>query len=198
MTLVALDIETDTSPLTQDEIDAGYAPRGLDPRIGAITDVVVYGDHHDEVLTGQEDDILRRLSNILNDAAEGTLVTWNGACFDLPFIHDRAKQLGVETGLVITDDASIVPKYEPLPGHVGGVVAHWGNLRHVDVAYKVKNDAAERGIPWSLKPYVREVLGIEPVEVDRERMHELTAAEKDAYVRSDGIVTYKLARHLGV
>jgi hypothetical protein len=47
------------------------------------------------------------------------------------------------------------------------------------------------GISCSLKAIAR-VVGLTPVEVDRERIHELGSAELDAYVASDARLTRML------
>ncbi len=85
--LYGLDIETDTS------ID------GLDPTVGAVVAVAVSSAERDVVLTGDESLLLARLDRHLAGLAAGTIVTWNGASFDLPFLAERARRRGVPLGL---------------------------------------------------------------------------------------------------
>lgn len=204
--LISLDIETDTSDLTEEEKAQGYTSRGLDPRITPITEISVSSGYKLSDITGwdstmvfqgqNEDVMLDNLNQYLSNIASGTLVTWNGSVFDLPFIQDRARMHGVELDLQLTENPEIVPKYDPTPGHRGGYDATWANLDHVDLAYAMKADAEARGVRWSLKPYAKAVLGVEPVEVDRTQLHTLSFEERHAYVASDSKITLGLAREL--
>lgn len=196
--LTALDIETDTSPLTEDEKAAGYTARGLDPRITRITSIALYSDGGiTSVFADSEEAILASTRYVLAELNPSILVTWNGAVFDLPFISDRAARHGIWLPLNLTPNPLIVPKYEPTPGHAGGYSATWGNAKHIDIAYVVRDSAKLRGVKWSLKPYAQSI-GLDPVEVDREKMHLLTKAEETRYVASDAKVTHQIAeRTLG-
>lgn len=209
MTIFALDIETDTSPLTDDEKAAGFTARGLDPRITSVTAVAAHADGNTHVMHARdskdgEAELLSRVGAFMIGAGAsrdrgGVLVTWNGSVFDLPFLADRARILGVEDWfghLELTPDPSIVPKYDPLPGHDGGYRATWNGLPHIDMAYVDKDECLAAGVSWSLKPWAKH-LGMDPVEVDRTRMHELTREELDAYVASDAIITHTLAARHG-
>lgn len=194
MKLAALDIETDTAPLTDEELAAGYTSRGLDPHITEITAISVATD--DAILVfdeGGEDNILRNTIQAIAYINPTALGTWNGAVFDLPFITDRARLHGLETGIRLNPNPDIVPKYEPTPGHEGGYDAMWGSAHHIDVAYAMKDTAERLGVKWSLKP-VAKALGFQPVEVDREKMHELTLEELHEYVASDANITLELLR----
>lgn len=197
----ALDIETDTSELTDAERAAGFTSRGLDPAITSITSIAVAGlPAGDLVLTGDEREMLTSLENALAHAPAGLLVTWNGAVFDLPFIDARSHRTGVRTGLTLTPDPLIVPKYQPTPGYDGGHSAAWSTdspvpHAHLDLAYAMKDLTYHRGIPWGLKPTAR-AFGLDPIEVDRTAMHELTDDEMRAYVLSDAVVTRELAMRL--
>ena len=191
-----LDIETDTSPLTDAEKAAGHTSRGLDPAITAITAIALSTEHGTYVMCDMEEKtMLTKLDRILNVLDIGTLATWNGAVFDLPFIDARAKHLGVRIDLGLTHDPAIVPKYQPTPGYEGGYQATWAGHHHLDFAYVAKDAAEALGIGWSLKPYAREILGREPIQVDREQMHDLTAEELHEYVASDAIITRDLVLH---
>lgn len=200
----ALDIETDTSELTEEEKAAGWTARGLVPAITPITSVGLHDGERTLLLHrddhGGEEGVLTTLVDALVDGT-GPVVTWNGSVFDMPFIADRIRLLGLDRLLgafELTPDPDVVPKYEPLPGHDGGYAVRVAGREHVDLAYLVREDAADRGVSWSLKPYVKAVLGVEPVEVDRTAMHLLTKEEHDAYLASDAVVTWQLARHLRV
>lgn len=195
--LIALDIETDTTPC--------HAPtreccerRGLDPRIGSITAIALSTQDGEIVLEADrvgERAMLEQLDGLLASRV-GVLVTWNGAVFDLPFIADRAATLGVTLGLQLTPNAEIPVKYEPLPGHTGGYEATWHALNHSDIMVPYREIAERNAARWSLKDVARS-LGMNPVEVDRANMHELSADELRAYVASDAVVTRALAEQLG-
>lgn len=191
--IYGLDIETDTSPLTDEEKAAGFTSRGLDPAITPITAIALATEYGPYVMCDMDEKVmLTKLDRLLSVLEPGILATWNGAVFDLPFIDARAKSLGLSIGLGLTPDSTIVPKYQPTPGYDGGYRATWAGHHHLDLAYEVKEEAAALGIPWSLKPYAREILGREPIQVDREQMHTLTAEELHEYVASDAIITRDL------
>lgn len=202
----ALDIETDTSDLTEEERIAGYTARGLVPAITPIISVGLFDGHRklffDHESCGGEEGVIRALVDALADGADdGPVVTWNGAVFDLPFVADRIQLLGLDDlagAFELTPDPAIVPKYDPLPGHDGGYHAVVAGREHVDVAYLVREDAMARGVSWSLKPYAKARLGVSPVEVDRTAVHTLTRAELAEYQTSDAVVTWDLAADLGV
>lgn len=196
--LYGLDIETDTSALTEAEVAAGYTQRGLDPAISKIVNLALSSSDGVTVLDGEEEDIIRGLDAWLKSKAAGLLVTWNGSVFDLPFIYDRAKRLEIPIGLNLTYDPLIIPKYEPTPGYKGGYAAVWDSDSnpvphvHLDVAYIYKRYAEATGIPWSLKPVAKE-LGLEPIKVDAANLHLLSTQEQNEYVASDARVTRELA-----
>lgn len=206
MHVLALDIETDTSDLTEHEKAAGFTSRGLIPQISPVLSVAFTDGQFREVFhqDGNEATLLRRVAMFVGDSALGypgtVLVTWNGSVFDLPFLADRARILGLEqywySGLRLTPDPSFVPKYDPLPGHAGGYTATWAGLRHVDMAYVDRDECVAAGVEWSLKPWA-EHLGMNPVKVDRSRIHELSRAELDEYNASDAALTHTLATRHG-
>ena len=177
----ALDIETDT--------ELG----GLDPRTAPIVAVALSGDGWAQVFDGDEVGILHDLDAAIAALAPGVITTWNGARFDLPFLSDRAALHGATLGLCLhADDVSRSP-HEPLPGHEGGYFATWYEHRHLD-AYRVyrADVGAFLHLPCGLKMLARFV-GLSPVEVDRKRVHDLTAQELHDYVASDAIMTRELA-----
>jgi DNA polymerase elongation subunit (family B) len=178
--IYGLDIETDTT------ID------GLDPVVSPVVTIALSTPTVDEVFTGREPDLLAALDARLRALEPGIIATWNGAAFDLPFLADRAGACGVELGLRLAVDPTVVLSHGPLPGHAGAYRASWYGHHHLD-AYRVYRSDVGRvlQISCSLKAVARAV-GLTPVEVDRERIHELSPAVLAAYVASDA----RLARVL--
>jgi DNA polymerase elongation subunit (family B) len=178
--IYGLDIETDTT------ID------GLDPVVSPVVTIALSTPTVDEVFTGREPDLLAALDARLRALEPGIIATWNGAAFDLPFLADRAGACGVELGLRLAVDPTVVLSHGPLPGHAGAYRASWYGHHHLD-AYRVYRSDVGRvlQISCSLKAIARAV-GLTPVEVDRERIHELSPAVLAAYVASDA----RLARVL--
>ena len=87
----------------------------------------------------------------------------------------------------------MVLSHEPLRGHRGAYRARWYGHGHLD-AYRVYRGDVGRvlGVSCSLKSIAR-VVGLRPVEVDRERIHDLTPAALAAYVVSDARLARLLA-----
>ena len=180
--LYGLDIETDTST------------DGLDPRVSRIMAVAVCGPAGDDVFVGDEPALLAALDRRLRSLPPGVLVTWNGAAFDMPFLADRARRCGVRLGLRLALDPLIPMRRDPLPGHEGAYRASWHGHRHLD-AYRLYRCDVGRVVPGlscSLKTIARFV-GLECVEVDRERIHELGADQLAAYARSDAWLAREMA-----
>jgi hypothetical protein len=90
-------------------------------------------------------------------------------------------------------DPTVVLHHGPLAGHAGAYRASWYGHHHVD-AYRVYRSDVGRvlRVSCSLKSIAR-VVGLTPVEVDRERIHELPASVLDAYVASDARLARLLA-----
>jgi DNA polymerase III epsilon subunit-like protein len=150
-----------------------------------VVAVAVTGTDLEVVLDGDEATILRTLDALLASLADGVLVTWNGAAFDLPFLRDRAERCGVELGLRHELDPSIPGHHEPLSGHSGAYRAGWYGHRHLDGYQVFRADVgAAMRMSCGLKPLARFV-GLPVVEVDRERIHLLSDDEMRAYVASD-------------
>ena len=170
-----LDIETDTS------LD------GLDATRAAIVAVAVSTTRGDQVLLGDETDILRRLDALLAALEPGVIITWNGTHFDLPFIATRAALLHVSTGLRLGE-----PVLWPPPRRPGPYACSWGRHRHLD-GYRLYRDDFGRTLHVScgLKPLSR-LAGLAPVEVDRSQIHRLSDEQMREYVASDA----RLARQL--
>lgn len=142
---------------------------------------------------GTEAAILRELDAAILALAPGVITTWNGARFDLPFLDDRAAQAEISLGLRLAADPHYRSRHEPLPGHQGGYSAQWYQHRHLDAYAVYRADVgAMMHLPCGLKSLAKFV-GLSPVEVDRERIHDLSAQELHDYVASDAIMTRELA-----
>ena len=176
-----LDIETDT------------ATDGLDPQVGRILCIGISGSggelvlaHHDEAA------MLEDLDGWLADMTPGVLATWNGSAFDLPYLATRAHLLDVAVGLELELDPAMVLRQGPLPGHDGAYRATWHEHTHLD-AYRVFRSDVGRtfGLSCSLKS-VAGLVGLEPVDEDASRVHELSRDDRHAYVASDARCTREL------
>lgn len=171
--LYGLDIETDTS------VD------GLDPSVSPIVAVAVATPDGDRVFQGAEDLVLHRTDELMSELDPGIVVTWNGSGFDLPFLAERARRLGVTLGLDLWDDGP--ERTEP-----GVVRGRWYAHDHLDGYRLYRADVGRSlGFPCGLKPLSR-LVGLAPVEVDRSCIHLLDNAALEAYVASDA----RLAREL--
>jgi len=171
--LYGLDIETDTT------VD------GLDPSVSPIVAVAVATPDGDRVFQGAEDLVLHRTDELMSELDPGIVVTWNGSGFDLPFLAERARRLGVTLGLDLWDDGP--ERTEP-----GVVRGRWYAHDHLDGYRLYRADVGRSlGFPCGLKPLSR-LVGLAPVEVDRSCIHLLDDAALEAYVASDA----RLAREL--
>ena len=174
--LYVLDIETDSS--------AG----GLDPELARVLAVAVSGPDWEHVLWGDETGLLIALDQLLSELAPGVLCTWNGGRFDLPFLARRAALARLSLGLSLSacaqrfadDDA---PVYR----------ASWYRHRHLDVYRVYRADVGRAlGVSCALKS-IAGLVGLQAVEVDRERVHELDDDALAAYVASDARLAKQLA-----
>ncbi len=180
--LYGLDIETDT------------AVDGLDPRVAPVRAVAIAGGVDEVVLVdGDERALLVAVDEILSTLPPGTLVTWNGGAFDLPFLAARAAVVGLELGLRLAADERFRAR-SSLPGHRGGYRAGWHHHDHLD-AYRVYRNDLPRLVPvsCSLKSVAR-LVGLDVVEEERTSLHLLPAERLARYVASDA----RLARALAV
>jgi hypothetical protein len=149
--IYGLDIETDTS---QD---------GLDPAVASVRAIAVSGRSFDELFVGDEIDVLRALDARLAELPDGVVATWNGSAFDLPFLADRARILGVELGLRLRLDRRLTLQRAPLPGHAGAYRASWHDHGHLD-AYRLYGEVPGTAVRLSLRSIGRMVgIGAEPV-----------------------------------
>lgn len=177
--LVGFDIETDTS--------CG----GLDPRTSAVVATALAGDFGDDVLLGEERDILRSTDQRIAELGRALLVTWNGAGFDLPFVEHRARVLGVELGLSTTEDPRRRSRHEP--GRTA-VRARWHEMVHLDGYQLYRADVGRTlGLSCGLKPLAR-LVGLVPVELDRAKLHEEDLDAVARYVASDARIAAELVR----
>jgi uncharacterized protein YprB with RNaseH-like and TPR domain len=175
-----LDIETDTSE------------NGLDPRVASVVTVALSSPGCDEVFSGRESTILFDVDQRLRSLPPGVLATWNGAAFDLPFIADRAALHGLDLGLRLQFDPSMAMRRAPLPGHAGAYRGQWYEHGHIDAYRLYRGDVGPSlRVSCSLKSIAR-LVGLSPIEVDRERIHDLSNEALHAYASSDA----RLARVL--
>jgi uncharacterized protein YprB with RNaseH-like and TPR domain len=179
--IYGLDIETDTT------ID------GLDPAVARVVTVALSTPAGDEVFEGSEADQLTALDERLAQLSPGVVATWNGAAFDLPFLADRAASHGLAVGLRLAFDPAIVCRRPPLRGHLGAYRAGWHGHRHIDAYRLYRSDVGPvMRVSCSLKTIAR-LVGLTPVEVDREHIHALPGDVLRAYVASDARLARQLA-----
>jgi DNA polymerase elongation subunit (family B) len=175
-----LDIETDTST------------NGLDPSVAPVLTVALASPGFEETFVGPEHELLAELDDRLAQLEPGVIATWNGAAFDLPFLASRASVYEMQLGLRLQLDPTITLPGEPLPGHQGAYRAAWHQHQHVDAYRLYRGDVGPAlRISCSLKSIARFV-GLAPIEVDRERIHDLSNEALHAYAASDA----RLARIL--
>jgi hypothetical protein len=118
--IYGLDIETDTT------LD------GLDPAVASVRAVALSGRSFDELFVGDEADLLQALDDRLAALRPGVIATWNGSAFDLPFLADRARIVGVGLGLHLRLDRRLTLHRAPLPGHAGAYRGSWYDHGHLD------------------------------------------------------------------
>lgn len=176
-----LDIETDT------------ATDGLDPQVGRVLCAAVSGPGGDLVVAHHDErGLLAELDAWLADLTPGVLATWNGAAFDLPYLATRARLLGVDLGLHLELDPALVLRQGPLPGHDGAYKATWHEHTHLDVYRVFRSDVGRTfGLSCSLKA-VAGLVGLQPIDEDPSRVHELEPDERHQYVASDARCTREL------
>jgi uncharacterized protein YprB with RNaseH-like and TPR domain len=175
-----LDIETDTTE------------NGLDPRVAAVVTVALSAQGIDEVFTGRESTILFDVDQRLKELPAGVIATWNGAAFDLPFLADRAAVHRMDLGLRLQLDPGLAMRRAPLPGHRGAYRGAWYQHGHLDAYRLYRGDVGPSlRVSCSLKSIAR-LVGLSPIEVDRERIHDLSNEALHAYASSDA----RLARVL--
>lgn len=176
-----LDIETDT------------LKGGLDPRVCAIVAVAVSTDAGVHVAAGPEARLLREVDELVRSLVPGIIVTWNGSAFDLPFLADRARRRRVSLGLRLRPDPAVVRSHPPLPGHAGAYRASWHGHDHLDAYLAYRSLAADEEGSLALKAVAARA-GLDVLEVDRSRIHELEPGLLARYVANDARLAVELAR----
>jgi uncharacterized protein YprB with RNaseH-like and TPR domain len=191
--LIGFDIETDTSGVCPDG-----ERTGLDPRYTRVISAAVWSDLGGEFFVHEnEQTLLRQIDSWFRATANvfpgGTVLTWNGANFDLPFILTRSQINGIIPGLTTRVSPARPPKYRTCPGYDGGLLGSWYGLDHVDLMYAYKEYAEAHGIRQGLKPVAKE-LGFDPIEVDASVMQALSDEELREYNLSDVRVTHSIGQ----
>lgn len=184
--LYALDIET----------------HGLDPNEAAVVSIAVASPEESVVFDSKNEatlfgDTLAWFAN--PHRTRGTIVTWNGAGFDWPYLQTRAQLLGMHeflAALTLVPSDKRMPPYKPIEGHNGGYLVAFAGYDHVDVMRPWKPWSKERNISNALK-VVAKANGIDVIEVDRTKIAELSRQELIAYNISDVDATLILAEKLG-
>lgn len=150
-----------------------------------IVAIAVATGRTDHVLLGDEATVLRQVDDLLAELEPGLIVTWNGAGFDLPFLNQRARMLGVPIGLELWRDELLADEDHAFRGR-------WHHHDHLDGYRLYRADVWRHlGLPCGLKPLAR-LVGLRPLEVDRAGLHLLDQETVRAYVASDA----RLAREL--
>ncbi len=177
--IYGLDIETDNSR------------DGLDPAVASVRAVALSGRTFDELFVGDEADLLRQLDERLARLAPGVVATWNGSAFDLPFLADRARILGVDLGLKLRLDRRLTLHRAPLPGHAGAYRAGWHEHGHLDTyrIYGTDTTAAQR---LSLRSLGR-LVGLGNTDVPHSRTQTLCNEALHACAPSDARLARVLA-----
>jgi DNA polymerase elongation subunit (family B) len=176
-----LDIETDTTE------------NGLDPSVASVVTIALSSPGFDEIYSGRETTILCDIDERLRSLEPGVIATWNGAAFDLPFIADRAALHGLDLGLRLQLDPGIGMRRAPLPGHEGSYRGAWHRHSHLDAYRLYKGDVGPAlRVSCSLKSIAR-LVGLTPIEVDREHIHDLSNEALHAYAASDARLARVLA-----
>lgn len=218
--VIAWDDETNTAPGYNGLIGSRttLVSRGVSTRMGTWAFVVV-GDGRpmDSVADAQlsaatvqivrcrdEVDLLRRSSELMGNLhrilGPQLVVTWNGAFFDVSVTVDRARTNGLDLAddlqmHVTANDGSdtfhpVVNKYPVMEGHTHPYELVWAGHPHVDLM-QVFQDVTGRQA--SLKPTSTAQLDLTPIQVDYERMHELSLRQLAEYTASDVMITRQLA-----
>lgn len=182
--IYGLDIETDTSC------------DGWDPAVAAVRTVALSSRSADEVFTGDEATLLHALDRRLRTLPPGIVATWNGATFDLPFIADRARLLGVDLGLRLCLDRRLTLDRAPLPGHAGAYRGAWGHHAHLDT-FRLYGQGSPSPTWTSLRTIGR-LLGLGGAAGPTDRTHDLANEVLHAHAASDARLARVLAeRRLG-
>lgn len=140
------------------DIETDCRTNGLDPAVAPVVTVALSGRKLDEVFSGPEDELLRALDERLAVLEPGVIATWNGSTFDLPFIADRARLLGLGLGLQLCADHRLTLRRDPLPGHAGAYRAAWFHHSHIDT-FRLYGQSGPSS-PWGSLRVIGRVLGL--------------------------------------
>ncbi|CAN5798387.1 hypothetical protein BH10ACT1_BH10ACT1_11010 [soil metagenome] len=176
--IYGIDIETDT---TCD---------GLDPAVASVLTIALSGRSFDDLFIGDEATMLRALDARLASLPAGVLATWNGATFDLPFIADRARLLGVDLDLHLCLDRRLTLDRAPLPGHAGAYRGSWGAHAHLDT-FRLYGQGSGSG--WTSLRSIGRLLGVGAQAAPVGRTRDLTNEALHAHASSDARLARVLA-----
>ena len=177
--IYGLDIETDN---TQD---------GLDPAVASVRAIALSARGFEELFVGDEAEILGALDDRLATLPVGVVATWNGSAFDLPFLADRARILGVPLGLKLRLDRRLTMQRAPLPGHAGAYRASWHEHGHLDT-FRIYGSDTFGPQRRSLRSLGR-LVGIGTPDVPRSRTQTLCNEALHACAPSDARLARVLA-----
>lgn len=173
-----IDIETD-------------ATGGVDPAVAAIRTIALSGAAFDDEFTGAEADLLQALNARLATLPAGVLATWNGATFDLPYIADRARILGVDLDLQLCRDRRLTFGRTLLPGHGSAYRGAWGSHGHVDT-FRLYGHTDGPAV-WSSLRTIGRLVGLGTPPTVARRHDDLTNEALHAHARSDARLARVLA-----
>ena len=173
-----IDIETDTT-------------RAVDPAVAPILTVALSGVAFDEEFTGGEADLLRALNARLATLPPGVLATWNGATFDLPYIADRARVLGVALDLQLCRDRRLTFGRSLLPGHGGAYRGAWGVHGHLDT-FRLYGHTGGPSV-WSSLRTIGRLVGLGAMPTVVRRHDDLANEALHAHASSDARLARVLA-----
>lgn len=131
------------------DIETDVRGGALDPSVAPIRAVAVSTRSSEVTFTGDESSILADVDRHLAGLPDGVVASWNGAVFDLPYIADRARLLGVALGLVLCPDQRRRVGCDLLPGHEVPYRATWGRHRHLDT-FRLYGDSGSTSTLGSL------------------------------------------------
>jgi DNA polymerase elongation subunit (family B) len=165
---------------------------GLDPSIDQMLAVGLVGSEWEQALIGPERQILAELEVLLAQSSPTRLTTWNGSEFDMPFLANRYHVLGMTTELRTAPTGASGKYGNPL------VRAVWGRHTHWDIAVDYQEIARQLSVPWHLKTVARELLALDPIEINdiANNIARLPEPQLRSYVLSDARITLQLAEVL--
>lgn len=174
---------------------------GLRPRRAQITEIVLAMKDETWVLSGDEKFILKEFSSILSSQSKNTvLVGWNNHCCDNIFLQTRAEFHELSEWRGVLYPTGNFGEFEPYSLNSEAQSLQWSTfngsvLEDLDLFQeRVKSNLAT-GVKNTvgLKSFVKS-LGCSPIEVDRQNIHKLSPAMREAYVVSDGLCTLRAYR----